>query len=193
MQAISVYCGSSPGLQPEYAAAARALGETLAARDITLVYGGGRIGLMGIIADAALAASGRVVGVIPTDIAEHEVQHTGLTELHVVDSMHERKMLMTKLSEGMIAMPGGLGTLEELFEVWTWAQLGFHTKPCALLNVGGYYDQLLTFLDEMVVQRFVKQTHREMLHTDTDSAALLDWMQAYEPVASDKWLDMDKT
>ena len=193
MLAISVYCGSSPGLKPEYAAAAKELGEVLAARSITLVYGGGRVGLMGVLADAALTAGGRVIGVIPADIAEHKVQHNSLTELHVVDSMHERKMLMTTLSDGMIALPGGLGTLEELFEVWTWAQLGFHTKPCAVLNIGGYYDQLLAFLDETVVQRFVKKTHRDMLYTDTDPAALLDWMQAYEPVASDKWLDMDKT
>ncbi|MCZ6831037.1 MAG: TIGR00730 family Rossman fold protein [Gammaproteobacteria bacterium] len=193
MQAISVYCGSSPGLKPDYAASARLLGSELAARGITLVYGGGRVGLMGTIADEVLAAGGRVVGVIPTDIAEREVQHESLTELHIVASMHERKMLMTKLSDGMIAMPGGLGTIEELFEVWTWAQLGFHSKPCALLNVDGYYDQLLAFLDAMVSQRFVKRIHRDLLHTDTDPAALLEWMQAYVPVTADKWLDMEKT
>lgn len=193
MQAISVYCGSSPGLKPEYAEAARQLGRALAGRGITLVYGGGRTGLMGTIADAALAQGGRVIGVIPADIAEHEIQHNGLTELHVVTSMHERKMLMTKLSDAMIAMPGGLGTLEELFEVWTWAQLGFHTKPCGLLNVEAYFDQMLAFLDNAVSQRFVKQTHRDFLYTDTDPVALVERMQAYKPAAADKWLDLDKT
>ena len=193
MQAISVYCGSSPGLKPEYAEAARQLGRALAGRGITLVYGGGRTGLMGTIADAALAQGGRVIGVIPADIAEHEIQHNGLTELHVVSSMHERKMLMTKLSDAMIAMPGGLGTLEELFEVWTWAQLGFHTKPCGLLNVEAYFDQMLAFLDNAVSQRFVKQTHRDFLYTDTDPVALVERMQAYKPAAADKWLDLDKT
>ena len=190
---MSVYCGSSPGLKPDYADAAGLLGRELAARGITLVYGGGRVGLMGIIADAVLTAGGRVIGVIPADLAEREVQHTALTELHVVDSMHERKMLMTKLSDGMIALPGGLGTLEELFEVWTWAQLGFHSKPLALLNVDGYYDQLLAFLDEMVAQRFIKQIHRDLLYTDSKPTALLAWMQAYVPVTADKWLDMEKT
>jgi uncharacterized protein (TIGR00730 family) len=193
LQAISVYCGSSPGLKPEYAEAAGRLGSALAARGITLVYGGGRVGLMGTIADQVLAEGGRVIGVIPADIAEHEVQHTGLTELHVVASMHERKMLMTKFSDGMIALPGGLGTLEELFEVWTWAQLGFHAKPCGLLNVEGYYDQLLVFLDNAVGQRFVKQAHRDFLYTDTDAATLVERMQAYVPSAVDKWLDMGKT
>jgi uncharacterized protein (TIGR00730 family) len=193
LRAISVYCGSNPGLKPAYAEAARELGRALAARGITCVYGGGRTGLMGAIADTVLAEGGRVIGVIPADIAEHEIQHNGLTELHVVASMHERKMLMTKFSDAMIALPGGLGTLEELFEVWTWAQLGFHTKPCGLLNVEGYYDQMLGFLDNAVSQRFVKQTHRDFLYTDTDPAALLERMQAYEPAAVDKWLDMDKT
>lgn len=193
MQAISVYCGSSPGLKPEYATAAIELGTELAARNITLVYGGGHVGLMGIIADAVLAADGRVIGVIPADIAEREVQHETLTELHVVTSMHERKMMMTKMSDGMIAMPGGLGTLEELFEVWTWAQLGFHFKPCALLNVAGYYDPLLSFLDQMVEQRFATEAHRNLLYTNNNAAALVDWMQDYEPTITDKWLDMERT
>jgi len=192
MRAISVYCGSSFGLKPGYADAAVQLGGELA-RDITLVYGGGHVGLMGVIADAVLAAGGRVIGVIPEDIAEREVQHESLTELHVVDSMHERKMLMTKMSDGMIAMPGGLGTLEELFEVWTWAQLGFHSKPCALLNVDGYYDPLLGFLDDIVTQGFARQVDRDLLYTHDDPISLLEWMQAYVPATNGKWLDMEKT
>jgi uncharacterized protein (TIGR00730 family) len=193
LNAVSVYCGASPGLDPQFCAAARELGGELAARQLTLVYGGGHVGLMGAIADATLAAGGQVIGVIPADIAEREVQHLGLTELHVVDSMHERKMLMTRLSDGMIALPGGLGTLEELFEVWTWAQLGFHSKPLALLNVARYYDELLRFLDTMVAQRLVKQEHRDLLHTGDSPALALDWMAAYQPRHVDKWLDMDKS
>ena len=191
MQAISVYCGSSPGLKPEYATAAIELGTELAARDITLVYGGGHVGLMGIIADAVLAADGRVIGVIPADIAEREVQHETLTELHVVTSMHERKMMMTKMSDGMIAMPGGLGTLEELFEVWTWAQLGFQRKPCALLNVEGYFDPLITFLDSMVSEGFVREEHRAILIVESNAEALIEQLDSYVPPDVPKWLNGD--
>jgi uncharacterized protein (TIGR00730 family) len=189
MDVICVFTGSSPGAREDYRDAAVSLAQALVSRDITLVYGGGHVGLMGAAADAALAAGGEVIGVIPSDIADREVEHTGLTELHVVASMHERKMKMFKLSDGMIAMPGGLGTLEELFEVWTWNQLGFHAKPLGLLNVGGYFDHLLKFLDHMVAQRFVKQVHRDLLLEDTDPVRLLDRMAAYQPDAGDKWLD----
>ena len=156
---------------------------------MTLVYGGGHVGLMGAAADAALAAGGRVVGVIPADIADKEAEHTGLSELLVVDSMHERKMAMLKRSDGMIALPGGLGTMEELFEVWTWNQLGFHRKPVGLLNVAGYYDHLLQFLDHMAAERFVKPVHRNLLLVDEDYTALLDRMLEYQPPVADKWLD----
>lgn len=189
MQSLCVYTGSSPGARPAYADAARALAGEIARRHITLVYGGGHVGLMGVAADAALAAGGRVVGVIPADIAEREVEHRGLTELLVVDSMHERKRAMASRSDGMIALPGGLGTLEELFEVWTWNQLGFHRKPVGLLNVGGYYDGLLAFLDSMVEERFVRREHRDMLLVDRDPVRLLDRMANFDPPTVDKWVD----
>lgn len=184
MDVVCVFTGSRAGASEDYRDAAVALAKEIAARNITLVYGGGHVGLMGASADAALAAGGRVIGVIPEDIADKEVEHTGLTELHVVASMHERKMKMFKLSDGMIAMPGGLGTLEELFEVWTWNQLGFHAKPVGLLNVGGYYDHLLQFLDHMVEQGFVQQLHRDLLLEDTDPARLLDRMAVYRADAT---------
>ena len=189
MQAICLYTGSSPGADPAYRAAAEALASQLAKRGITLIYGGGHVGLMGAAADAALAAGGRVVGVIPADIAEREVEHHGLTELHVVASMHQRKKKMFSLSDAMIALPGGLGTMEELFEVWTWNQLGFHNKPVGLLNVAGYYDHLLAFLDHMVAQRFVQPAHRQLLQVGSDVPELLDRLMAYRPVHVDKWLD----
>ena len=169
--------------------ARKALASELVNRGITLVYGGGHVGLMGAAADAALAAGGNVVGVIPADIADREVEHHGLTELHVVGSMHERKMKMFSLSDAMIALPGGLGTLEELFEVWTWNQLGFHSKPVGLLNVAGYYDHLLEFLDHMVAQRFVHPAHRDLLQVGSDVTGLLERLLAYQPVVVDKWLD----
>jgi uncharacterized protein (TIGR00730 family) len=193
LQTVSVFCGSSFGVNAEYRSAAVVLGTEIASRGMTLVYGGGHVGLMGAIADAALDAGGKVIGVIPADIAEHEVQHETLTELHVVDSMHERKMRMAKLSDGMIAMPGGLGTLEEIFEVWTWAQLGFHAKPCAMLNVAGYYDGLLAFLDRSVSEGFVKQVHRDMLYTGTEPAVMLDWMCQYQPEPDHLWRDLDRS
>ena len=189
MRAICLYTGSSPGTDPAYREAAEALASELAKRGVTLVYGGGHVGLMGAAADAALAAGGSVVGVIPADIAEKEVEHHGLTELQVVGSMHERKMKMFSLSDAMIALPGGLGTMEELFEVWTWNQLGFHTKPVGLLNVAGYYDHLLAFLDHMVDQRFVHPAHRQLLQVGSDVEQLLDQLIAYQPVSVDKWLD----
>jgi uncharacterized protein (TIGR00730 family) len=160
---------------------------------MTLVYGGGNVGLMGIAANAALEAGGDVIGVIPADIADKEVGHNGLTQLHVVDSMHERKMRMAKLSDGIIALPGGLGTLEELFEMLTWSQLGFHNKPIGLVNVAGYYDLLLAFLDHSVVERFVKPEHRDLLLMERDPEQLLDRMTVYQPPKMDKWLDLDRS
>ncbi len=179
MESICVYTGASPGVRPSYAEAARKLATELAVRGITMVYGGGHVGLMGVAADAALQAGGRVIGVIPQDIADRENQHLGLTELYVVDHMHERKMTMTRLSAGMIALPGGLGTMEELFEVWTWNQLGFHRKPVGLLNIDGYYDGLLAFLDNMVAEGFVREQHRDLLLVETEPAPLLERMRDF--------------
>ncbi len=189
MESICLYTGASPGAREAYRSVAEGVAREIARRGMTLVYGGGHVGLMGAAADAALAAGGRVVGVIPADIADKEVEHTGLSELLVVDSMHERKMAMLKRSDGMIALPGGLGTMEELFEVWTWNQLGFHRKPVGLLNVAGYYDHLLQFLDHMAAERFVKPVHRNLLLVDEDYTALLDRMLEYQPPVADKWLD----
>ena len=185
---VCVYCGSSPGKHPQFLEAARALGREFLTRDITLVYGGASVGIMGEIADAVLAGGGDVVGVIPRSLAEKEVSHSGLTELHLVESMHERKSLMADLAEGFIALPGGLGTIEELFEVLTWSQLGFHRKPCGLLNVGAYYDHLLAFIEHAVAQQFVKPVHRDMLLAADAPAPLLDAMADYTPPAVDKWI-----
>ncbi len=193
MQSVCLYLGSSPGTRPEYEAAVKQLATIIANRGMTLVYGGGNVGLMGVAANAALEAGGKVIGVIPADIADKEVGHYGLTELQVVDSMHERKMRMAKLADGIIALPGGLGTLEEMFEMLTWSQLGFHNKPVGLVNVEGYFDLLLSFLDHMVVERFVKQDHRDLLLTERDPEVLLDRMIDYVPPVADKWLDLDRS
>jgi len=174
MQAICVFTGSSVGRRGSYRAAAQSLGQELAGRGLALVYGGGNVGLMGVIADQVLADGGAVTGVIPESLQQREVAHEGLTALHVVDTMHERKAMMAELSDGFIAMPGGLGTLEELFEVLTWAQLGFHGKPCGLLNVDGYYDELINFIDKQVDERFVMQAHRDMIYVERDPASLLE-------------------
>lgn len=173
MNAIGVFCGSSLGARPEYAAAARALGSLLAQRNIGVVYGGGKIGLMGILADAALAAGGRVIGVIPQTLLDREIGHLGLSELRVVHSMTERKTLMSELSDAFIALPGGIGTLDELFEVWTWTQLGLHDKPCGLLNVDGYFDPLIEFLDSATTQGFLAPLHRALLKVDAMPAGLV--------------------
>jgi len=185
---LCVFSGSSPGRSPAYADAARDLGDALARSGIGLVYGGASVGLMGVIADAAQAAGGEVIGVMPRSLMEKEIGHPGLTDLRVVGSMHERKALMAELSDGFIALPGGAGTLEELFEVWTWAQLGHHRKPCALYNVEGYYDALAAFLDQTVEERFVKQAHREMLIVERDLDALLAAIASYEAPLVDKWI-----
>ncbi len=193
MKAVCVFCGSSSGDDPAYAEAARTLGRTLAEGGITLVYGGGHVGLMGVVADAALGADGEVIGVMPKALVEREIGHTGLTKLHVVGSMHERKAMMSELSEGFVALPGGNGTLEEFFEVLTWAQLGEHDKPCGLLNVAGYYDPLLAVFDRMVDRAFLKQEHRKLVLVEKDPSALLERFEGYEPPKTVKWVGPSET
>jgi uncharacterized protein (TIGR00730 family) len=193
MRRALVFCGSSPGRLPEYVDAARALGTELAARGIGVVYGAAQIGVMGALADAALAAGGEVIGVIPRLLLEKEVAHTGLTDLRIVETMHERKALMESLADGIIALPGGFGTLEELFEILTWAQLGIHTKPVALLNVAGYWDQLLALIDQMVTERFLRSEQRDALLIAESPADVLARMAEYRPPVLDKWLDRSRT
>lgn len=178
MTTLCVYCGSSPGLDPVFADAARAVGALIGQRGWSLVYGGGRAGLMGIVADAALAAGARVVGVIPQTLMDREHGHRGLHELHVVETMHQRKTLMAERADAFVALPGGIGTFEELFEVWTWRQLGYHDKPVGLLNVAGYYDTLLTFLDGAVTHGFMRTAQQDLLRVDADPVALLDVLGA---------------
>jgi uncharacterized protein (TIGR00730 family) len=186
---LCIFCGSSPGARPDYAEATAELARLLAQRGIGVVYGGASVGLMGLLADTALDAGGEVIGVIPAALEAKEIAHPGLTDLHVVGSMHERKALMAELSDGFVALPGGSGTLEELFEVFTWSQLGLHRKACALLNVAGYYDGLQTFLDHAVNERFLRAEHRAMLLCEDTPAAVLDALERFEAPAVDKWLD----
>jgi uncharacterized protein (TIGR00730 family) len=193
MRRVLVFCGSSPGRLPAYVDAAGALGAELAAQGLGLVYGGAQVGLMGAVADAVLAQGGEVIGVIPRMLVEKEVAHTGLSDLRVVETMHERKALMESLADGVIALPGGFGTLEELFEIVTWAQLGLHSKPVGLLNVAGYFDQLLVFIDNMVAERFVRAEQREALLVADSPAELVARMAAYQPVVVDKWIDRSHT
>ncbi|SFP68770.1 TIGR00730 family Rossman fold protein [Hymenobacter arizonensis] len=193
MKSIAVYCGSSAGTNPLYIAQAQALGAAMVANDLTLVYGGGRVGLMGTIADAVLAHGGRVVGVIPDFLADKELAHLGCTELHVVKSMHERKLLMADRADAFVAMPGGFGTLEELFEVLTWGQLGLHRKPVAVLNVDGYYDHLLLALDRMRDDQLLRSENRNQLLQSADPADLLVQLASYQPVQLEKWLTVPTT
>jgi uncharacterized protein (TIGR00730 family) len=172
MKSVCVFCGANPGVRPSYAAAARHLGEVLAARGLTLVYGGASTGLMGAVADAALAGGGKVVGVLPEFMVAREVAHPGLTELHLVSSMHERKAAMAARADAFVALPGGFGTLDELFEVLTWSQLGLHHKPCALLDVDGYYAPLVTFLDRAAAEGLLRPEHRAMLFVERDPERL---------------------
>lgn len=188
MKSVAVYCGSSIGANPLYARQAQALGAALAAQGLTLVYGGGRVGLMGAIADAVLAAGGQVVGVIPDFLHAKEVSHTGCTELHIVGSMHERKLLMAERADAFVAMPGGYGTLEELFEVLTWGQLGLHRKPVGLLNVAGYYDHLLLALDRMRDDQLLRAENRAQLLQADNPAELLAQLATYQPPQLEKWL-----
>ena len=186
---VAVFCGSNPGARPEYVAAAKALARTLAGRGIGVVYGGSNVGLMAALADEMLDELGDVIGVIPKALVEREVANTALSDLRIVGSMHERKAMIAELADGFIALPGGIGTLEEFFEMWTWAQLGMHRKPCGLLNVEGYFDALLTFLDRTVEEKFVRAVHRQMVVVEDDPAALLDRFEAYEPPQVVKWVN----
>ncbi|MGS1035522.1 LOG family protein [Burkholderia glumae] len=187
MKSVCVYCGSASGVRGVYAEAARGFGQALATAELTLVYGGGRVGLMGIVADAVLAAGGRAIGVIPQLLLDKEVGHQGLTELHVVPDMHHRKKMMADRSDAFVAMPGGAGTLEEFFEVFTWAQLGYHRKPVALLNVEGFYDPLVAMLRHTVDEGFMANPYLDSLCIDTTAGGLLDQLRRYRPPARDKW------
>jgi uncharacterized protein (TIGR00730 family) len=187
MQRVCVYCASSSGIRPDYSDAARALATELIARNIELVYGGSSVGVMGSLANAMLEHGGIVHGVIPEVLIEKEVSHDGLTKLHVVGSMHERKSLMESLSDAFIALPGGFGTLEELVEILTWGQLHLHSKPVGILNVAGYYDGLLTFLDHAVAEGLLNAASRAMLQTSDSPAGLLDLFETYKPPGTDKW------
>jgi uncharacterized protein (TIGR00730 family) len=189
MKYVCVYCGSNTGSDPAYAAQARALGERLAADGMALVYGGGNVGLMGIVADAVLAGGGEVIGVIPQQLVDWEVAHRGVTRLEVVDSMHTRKARMFELADGFIALPGGFGTLDEMFEMLTWRQLGLGKKPCAFLDVGRFWQPLMAMLDSMVRERFLHAEQRQDLWHGDDIETLLLWMRDYVPAQADKWLD----
>ncbi|KMO39082.1 LOG family protein [Methylobacterium variabile] len=189
---LCVFCGSSDGARPLYREAATALGRYFAESGIELVYGGGKVGLMGAVADGALGAGGRVTGIMPRALVEKETAHLGLTDLRVVASMHERKALMADLADGFVALPGGLGTFEEMFEVWTWAQLGYHRKPLAVFNAGGFYDGLLGFLDSVVAEGFVREPHRAMLIVGTEPADLVARIRAYEPPRVIKWVKAEE-
>jgi uncharacterized protein (TIGR00730 family) len=188
LRSVCVFCGSNLGSREVYAEAAATLGQTLAERGLKLVYGGAKVGLMGALADAALSAGGEVAGVIPGALVEREIAHEGLTETHFVKSMHERKAMMADMSDAFIALPGGAGTLEEFFEVWTWGQLGHHGKPVGLLNVAGFFDALLGFLDQLAAEAFMRREHRDMLLVDDDAARLLSRFDDYEPPVVEKWI-----
>ena len=191
MRHICVYAGSNPGSDPVYAQAAAALATTMAERGIGLVYGGGRVGLMGVLADTMLARGGEAIGVMPQALVDREIGHPGLTELRVVGSMHERKAQMAELADAFVAVPGGIGTLEELIEVYTWSQLGLHHKACGVLNVRGYYDHLAAFLDHAVTQGFLRPQHRAVLSVASEPAELLDRLAAYAPPTVTKWTELE--
>jgi uncharacterized protein (TIGR00730 family) len=193
MKRVCVFCGSSPGAQEEYAVLAERMGTVLAQRNVDLVYGGGNVGLMGILADAALANGAHVIGVIPQALVDLEVAHTGLPDLRIVGSMHERKALMADLADAFIALPGGLGTLEELCEILTWAQLGLHQKPCGLVNAAGYFDHLMAFLDHAVDERFLRREHRAMILVEAEPARLISRLEQYAAPQLGKWIDREET
>lgn len=193
MKRVCVFCGSNPGARPSYLAAARELGALLARRGVGLVYGGASVGLMGAVADAALAAGGEVIGVIPQSLVDREVAHAGLPQLRVVRSMHERKAMMADLADGFVALPGGFGTLEELCEIFTWLLLGHHEKPVGLLDVEGFYGGFLAFCDHATRERFVRPEQRGMLLSASDPADLLDRMAAFRPIVVRKWISGDET
>jgi len=189
LKSVCVFCGSNTGKDEVYRSAAKSLGEAIVRRGLRLVYGGGRIGLMGVLGEAALAANGHVIGVTPQRLLDRELVHGGLSELHVVNSMNERKTLMAELSDAFIALPGGMGTLDEMFEMLTWNQLGFHRKPCGLLDAGNYYEHLMAFLDHSVAERFVTPEHRHMLMIEQDPDRLLSRLASEPPPEVGKWLD----
>lgn len=189
MKRICVFCGSNPGASGEYTRVAAEFGALLAGRGIGIVYGGSNVGVMGAMADAAMAAGGDVIGVIPETLVRKEVAHSAITDLRVVGSMHERKALMADLADGFVALPGGLGTLDEFFEICTWAQLGIHDCPCGLLDVGGFFQPLMQFLDRVVEEGFLSEAHRMMIMVDTDPVRLLETFAAYRPPMRPKWMD----
>ena len=193
LKSLCVYCGSSPGLRASYIETAVAFGRLIASEHIILIYGGGNVGLMGALADSALQAGGEVIGVIPERLVAKSIAHNGLTKLHCVESMHERKLKMAELADAFIALPGGVGTIEEIFEVFTWTQLGFHSKPCAFLNVEQYYDPLFQFLDHMAEQRFLKKEHLTSLIRGDNPRDLLIQLRNYTPAIIDKWIDRKPT
>jgi uncharacterized protein (TIGR00730 family) len=193
LASVCVFCGSNAGADPAYVDNARAVGSGLARRGIRVVYGGGRVGMMGAVADAARAEGGEVIGILPRQLFEREIGHTGIDDLRVVGSMHERKALMVELADAFIALPGGIGTLEEFFEVYTWAQLGIHAKPLGLLDVAGYYQPLATMLDHAVAQRFLREETRAMLAIAGDLDSLLAAFDGWRPSALHKWIDLDET
>ena len=186
MKRVCVFCGSNAGLRPEYGIAAQGLASVLTRRGLGLVYGGGNVGLMGVLADSMLQAGGEVIGVIPQSLVAREVAHHGVSELRVVETMHQRKALMCELSDAFIALPGGFGTLDEFFEILTWSQLGIHGKPSGLLNVSGYYDSLLAMLDHAVTERFLRPAHRELVIADTDADSLVQRLVSFSPVQAGK-------
>lgn len=190
---ICVFCGSSTGSNPVYTSAARDLGQHLVSRGVGLVYGGGSVGLMGVLADSMLQSGGSVTGVIPHALWQREVGHRGLTEVHIVDTMHERKQMMAELADGFVALPGGLGTFEEIFEIWTWAQLGLHSKPLGFLNVSGFYTPLLEFLDGAVGEGFVRPQFRDLAIVESDPLRMLERFEAYVPPEVQKWITRAET
>jgi uncharacterized protein (TIGR00730 family) len=193
IRSLCVFCGSNPGRDPRFANITHDFGVLLAKEDIALVYGGGQVGLMGIVADAVLAGGGKAIGVIPRMLWDREVGHRQLTELHIVETMHERKAMMASLSDAFVALPGGLGTLEEIFEIWTWAQLGIHRKPLGFLDANGFYAPLLSFLDRAVDAGFVRSQHRAAAIVDVDPAALLRRLRDYEPPIVETWISAAET
>lgn len=193
MEQVCIFCGASRGASPAFARAAREIGVLCVSRDIGVVYGGGSVGLMGVLADAVLGAGGRLVGVIPQALAELELAHRGATELHVVASMHERKMRMHDLSDGFVALPGGLGTLEETLEALTWLQLGYHAKPVGLLNVEGYFDALLAMLDHATRQELIRPAQRAMIVVDESPRGLLERFEGWQPPSTPRWIEREQT
>jgi uncharacterized protein (TIGR00730 family) len=190
VQRACIFCGSSPGARPAYTEAAEDLGMLLVQNGITLVFGGATVGLMGRIADTVVSEGGEAIGVIPQALVDREIAHLGLTDLHVVDTMHERKQRMADLSDAFVALPGGLGTLDELFEIYTWGQLGMHRKPVGLMNVEGYFDGLVGFLEHAVAERFVREDHRDMLIVEEEPAPMLERLQSFDPASlTPKWID----